>query len=127
VGAFFVLFSSLFASLAAWTRIYSDIFGQVGWINFSDVRQRKQVIAWLAWILPAIWAITFLFINLPVVMILSGGVIGSIMLFVIIFAAWHFRYAIPQSFTPGLFYDIALWVSILSILVVGIYGVVSLF
>jgi hypothetical protein len=127
VGAFFVLFSSLFASLAAWTRMYSDIFGQIGWIDFFDIRQRKNVIAVLAWAFPTIWATTYLFINLPVVMILSGGVVGSIMLFIIVYAAYHFRYKVEQSFTPGLFYDVALWVSFISIMAVGVYGVVSLF
>jgi hypothetical protein len=127
VGAFFVLFSSLFASLAAWTRMYSDIFGQIGWINFFDINQRKKVIAALAWAFPTIWAATYLFINLPVVMILSGGVVGSIMLFIIVYAAYYFRYKVEQSFTPGLFYDVALWVSIISIMAVGVYGMVSLF
>lgn len=50
VGAFFVLFSTLFASLAAWTRVFSDIFGQMGWINFHDVTKRKRVITILAWV-----------------------------------------------------------------------------
>lgn len=127
VGAFFVLFSSVFASLAAWTRIYSDIFGQLGWIDFFNLKQRMKVIGILAWTLPALWALTYLFINLPVMMILSGGVVGSILLFIIVFAALHFRYMRPQSFKSGLFYNIALWVSIVSIFAVGVYGVVSLF
>jgi hypothetical protein len=127
VGAFFVLFSSLFASLAAWTRMYSDIFGQIGWIDFFNPQQRKTVIAILAWTFPAIWATTYLFINLPVAMILSGGVVGSIMLFIIVFAAFHFRYREEQPYTPGIFYDAALWLSIVSIMGVGIYGMASLF
>src|SRR5690606_5598771 len=69
VGAFFVLFSSLFASLAAWSRLYSDIFGQLGWINFFDTAQRNKVIAILAWTVPFIWAIVYLFIEMPVIMI----------------------------------------------------------
>jgi hypothetical protein len=35
VGAFFVLFSSVFASLAAWTRLFPDIFHQLGWIQLN--------------------------------------------------------------------------------------------
>lgn len=127
VGAFFVLFSSLFASLAAWTRMYSDIFGQLEWIDFFNINQRKKVVAVLAWTFPSLWALIFLFINLPVAMILSGGVVGSLLLFIIVFAALHFRYKRIQPFRSGLFYDIALWVSIVSIFAVGLYGVVSLF
>jgi manganese transport protein len=127
VGAFFVLYSSLFAALAAWTRMYSDIFGQLGWIDFFNLDQRKKVIAGLAWALPFIWATTYLFVNLPVVMILSGGVVGSIMLFLTVFAALNFRYRnVLDAFKPGAFYDVALWISILSILGVGVYGLWSL-
>jgi len=127
VGAFFVLFSSVFAALAAWTRMYSDIFGRLGWINFFDFNQRQKVIAALSFILPIVWALTFLFINLPVMMILSGGVVGSIMLFIIVFTAWHFRYKRSQPFKVTLLYDAALWLSIISILAVGVYGLVVLF
>lgn len=127
VGAFFVLYSSLFASLAAWTRMYSDIFGQLGWIDFLDVRQRGRVIAVLAWIFPIAWALTYMFIELPVVMILFGGAVGSVMLFIIVLAAWHIKYRRPVIIQSGLFYDVAFWISIISILLVGIYGIKGLF
>jgi Mn2+/Fe2+ NRAMP family transporter len=127
VGAFFVLFSSLFASLAAWTRTYSDIFGNIGWIDFFNLAQRNKVIGVLAWTFPTLWTLTFLFINLPVAMILSGGVVGSFMLFIIVFGVIHFRYRTPPSFKPHLAYDIALWISIFSIIGVGVYGIAQLF
>ena len=101
IGAFFVLYSSLFASLAAWTRIYSDIFGQVGWINFYDDKQRGRVIAVLAWIFPIIWASLYLFIELPVMMILSGGLVGSILLFLIVFAAINESQVFPAAISRG--------------------------
>ena len=128
VGAFFVLYSSLFAALAAWTRMYSDIFSQLGWIDFFNLEHRKKVIAILAWTLPFFWAATFLFVNLPVYMILSGGIVGSVMLFVVVFAAINFRYRnVLEAFKPSTFYDVALWISILSICGVGVYGLWSLF
>jgi hypothetical protein len=127
VGAFFVLYSSLFASLAAWTRMYSDIFGQLEWIDFSDPKQRKRVIAILAWIFPLMWALTYMFIELPVVMILFGGMVGSIMLFIIVYAALHIKYRRTEIIKSGPVYDVAFWISIISIVLVGIYGVSGLF
>ncbi len=127
VGAFFVLFSSLFASLAAWTRLFSDIFGQLGWINFFDFTQRNKVIAILAWVFPFTWAAAYLFIELPVLMVLSGGVVGSFMLFIVIFAALHFKYTRTTLVTSSLLYDVAFWFSIISIFGVGVYGVVKVF
>lgn len=128
IGAFFVLFSSLFASLAAWTRMYTDIFGQLGWIDFSNLTQRSATIAVLAWAFPSLWAITYMFIELPVMMILFGGAVGSVMLFIIVFAALHIKYARSTEIKPpGPVYNFAFWLSVVSIFLVGVYGVWRLF
>ncbi len=124
VGGFFVLYSSLYASLAAWTRLFSDASGQLGWIDFRNMLQRKKLIAILAWVLPMIWALMYLFINLPVLMVLSGGVVGSFLLLVVVFAALYFKYGRTYHITSSFFYDVAFWISVISILSVGIYGIV---
>jgi manganese transport protein len=49
------------------------------------------------------------------------------MLLLIVFAGLHFRYARKQFFKPSLIYDVALWISIVSIASVGVYGLVRLF
>lgn len=126
VGAFFVLFSSVFATLAAWTRLFSDIFGQLGWINFFDNAQRKKTIAILSWIFPVIWVIAFMFIKLPVIMILFGGVVGSIMLLIVVFAAIHFRKQRVQYFKTHKLYEVAFWLSVLAITLVAVIGLVRL-
>jgi Mn2+/Fe2+ NRAMP family transporter len=127
VGAFFVLFSSVFASLAAWTRIFPDIFGQMGWINFFDLQQRKKLVSWLAWIIPMVWAMMYLFINLPVIMIISGGIVGSVLLFVIIYAAIRFKNRRAKFLPSGILYNAAFVISVISIISVGVYGLVQLF
>ncbi|MGI9544767.1 MAG: Nramp family divalent metal transporter [Cyclobacteriaceae bacterium] len=127
-GACVVLFSTLFAALAAWTRQFSDIFGQIGWINFYDLSDRKKTIAWLAWAFPLLWAAMFVFIKLPVLMVLIGGVITSVILFIVIFAVVNFRYKrLNKSFIPTLKYDVILWLSMVAIFLVGVYGLVKLF
>ena len=125
VGGFFVLYSSVYASLAAWTRLFSDASGQLGWINFRDMAQRKKLIAILAWTFPILWAAMYLFINLPVLMVLSGGVVGSFMLLVVVFAALHFKYGRTYHITSSLLYDVAFWISVMSIFMVGAYGIVK--
>ena len=127
VGAFFVLFSSLYATLAAWTRLLSDMFGQFGWIDFWNLDQRKRVVSRLAWILPMIWAAAYLFIELPVLMVLSGGVVGSVLLFLVVFAAWHFKYRRSQVISSGPVYNIAFWASVVCIIATGIYGLMKVF
>jgi len=127
IGAFITLFSTLFAALAAWTRQITDIFGQLQWIYFADQKVRKKTIAILAWVIPLLWAILYVFIQLPVLMVISGGIVGSFLLFLVVFAVIHFRYIrLNPGFKPGFSYDLFLWISILSILGVGALGIAKL-
>ena len=127
IGAFFVLFSSVFASLAAWTRLFPDIFGQLGWINFRDKDVRKKTISILSWTIPFVWAFMYLFISAPVLMILSGGIVGSFMLFLVVYAALYFRKENQGILGSGMLYKAAFWISVTSILTVGVYGLVQIF
>lgn len=122
-GAFVVLFSTLFAALAAWTRQWADIFGTIGLIRFHEMAERKKAIAILAWVIPMLWALMYVFIRLPKIMVISGGIVGSLLLFLVVYAVYHFRYKrLHPDFKPRLSYDILLWISILAIIGVGIYG-----
>lgn len=124
MGAIVVLYSTMFTATASWTRIFSDAFGQIGLINFNDQKERKRAILWMAWLFPIIWCILFLFIQLPILMILIGGFVTSILLLLVVYAAFHFRYMrLPTSLKPTLFYDIVFWLSSSSILMVGLYGI----
>ncbi len=128
IGAFITLFSTLFAALAAWTRQISDIFGQIGWIDFANLKIRKRTVAILAWVIPTLWAILFVFIKLPVLMVITGGIVGSFLLILVIYAVIHFRYVrLNPLFKPGFVYDLVLWISILSIIGVAALGIYKLF
>jgi hypothetical protein len=57
-------------------------------------------------------------------MVITGGIVGSILLFLVVFAALHFRYKRNSPFfTPSLLYDITLWISVMSIVGVGVLGI----
>lgn len=127
VGAFFVLFSSVYATLAYWTRVFPDLLGQLGWFDFSDLRKRKNLVSLLAFLFPFIWACLFCYIELPVLMVLSGGIIGSVMLLLVVFAGWHFKYGRIQVLPSGKFYNLIFWISVISIGWVAVYGLVQTF
>ena len=127
VGAFFVLFSSVFASLAAWTRLFPDIFHQLGWIKLHAANLKKKMIAILSWTIPFIWAFLYLFIHLPVLMILFGGIVGSVMLLLVVYAGIRFRNERQQILPSGKLYDFAFWISVCSIVSIGIYGLIQTF
>ena len=125
-GAFVVLFSSLFAALAAWVRMYADAFGQMGWIDFGDMAVRRRVITGLACLIPACWACAFLFVKQPVIMVIAGGVATAVILLLVVYAAVYFRYSrTHKALRPGVLYDIAFWISTLAIVAVAIYTVYS--
>ncbi|MDX1283794.1 MAG: Nramp family divalent metal transporter [Draconibacterium sp.] len=127
-GSVVVLFSTLFSALAARTRIFSDLFGGIGWIDFFDIKQRKRTIAIMAWVFPVLWLIALFWIKLPVVMVTIGGIITFFMLLIIVYGGLHFRYKQKQyGLESSKFYDVALWVSCIVIFLVGLYGAISLF
>ncbi|PZX46032.1 Nramp family divalent metal transporter [Algoriphagus chordae] len=127
-GAFFVLFSSVFATLAYWTRLFPDIFGELGWIAYDDLKTRKTWVAILAWVLPILWAIAFAFVELPAFMVLSGGVVGSVLLLLVVYAAIQFRLRNNAlNLASGFLSIILFWLSVIAIGMVSLYGIVKLF
>lgn len=124
IGAFFVLYSTLFTATASWSRIFGDAFGQLGWVKFDDEASRKRVIGMLSWAFPIIWCVLFLLIQMPVTMILLGGIATSILLLLVLWVALVFRYReLPASLSPTPTYNFFFWLSVVSILMVSFYGV----
>lgn len=127
-GAFFALYSSVFATLAYWSRLFPDIFGQLGWISSESMTDRNKWVAILSWLFPLLWVIAYLFIEIPTFMILSGGVVGSVLLLIVVFAAIIFRsknrFLKSES---GSISEIMFWLSVASIATVSAYGIFKLF
>ena len=126
IGAAFVLFSSVFATLAIWGRLFSDLFGRFGWIDFHDDGQRKKIIRWFSWLMPLCWVAAYLFINMPVLMIISGGIIGSLLLLLVVFTAIGFKKEEIPGLKSSRIYDFIFWLSVIAILGIGIYGILKL-
>jgi Mn2+/Fe2+ NRAMP family transporter len=128
MGSFAVLFSTLFAALAIRTRIFSDLFGVVGWINFGDMKSRLRTIRLIAILFPVLWTIAFLLIKLPVLMVTIGGIATFAMLFIVVFSGLWFRFGTKEKILPpGRLYYFFLLISCLAIFLVGVYGILILF
>jgi hypothetical protein len=96
-------------------------------MDFFDNEQRRKSIAILSWVFPFIWAFIFIFIKLPVAMVLAGGIITSVILLLVIWVIIHLRYKrLIEQFRPKLIYDILLWVSIASTLAIAMYGIIQI-
>lgn len=124
VGAFFVLYSTLFTATASWARVWGDAFGELGWMKFTTEADQRRTIGILSWALPAVWCLLFLFLQAPVMMVILGGIATSILLLLIVYVAFVFRYReLPLSLKPSATYDLFFWISVVSILMVSGYGV----
>ena len=84
------------------------------------------MIAVLAWIIPMVWGGLFLWFKAPGLMVMLGGIATAVILLIVLYAAIHFRYKrLPPELKPSIFYDLAFWISALSIVGVGVYSVWS--
>lgn len=123
-GAFIVLYSTLFAAVAAWGRMFGDAFGNLGWLNFYEESSRKKFIRWFAWIGPTIMAILFYIFKEPVSMVVLGGIATSIILMMVLFVAyWHRYHLLDKRLKPSIGYDIAFWISIIVICLLAVRGI----
>ncbi len=120
IGAVVVLYSTLFAALAAWTRLFSDAFGQIGLYDFQNASSRRKAIGLFAWLFPAAWGILYLVMENPKFMVIIGGIVTVVILIIVVYAALHFRYQrLDPRLRPSTVYDLALWTSSIAILLVA--------
>ncbi|MCY4187380.1 MAG: Nramp family divalent metal transporter [Bryobacterales bacterium] len=112
VGAFAVLYSTVFASTAAHCRVWADFVGMLGVYDKSDYRKRLQVIRVFVVLLLVVPCLYFMWIREPVLMVKIGGIAQAIMLPVIGGFAIFLRYRrMPGSVLPKAWVTLMLWVS----------------
>lgn len=125
-GALVVLFSTLMAALAAWSRLFSDAFSQIGWGNFQDPESRKKFVGTCAFVFPGIWAVLYLIFTAPAFMVTIGGVASAFILLIVVYAAIVMRTKwLPKELRPGRFYNIAFVLSSAAIFGVAIIMVLK--
>ena len=125
-GSVTALYSTLFVACASSTRMFTDAFAQFGLLDYGDSAVRRRWVAALAWALPLIWTLLFLYVRAPLFMVSLGGIALAALLLLVVFAAHQFRYKrLARDLRPSRSYDILLWASIAAILGVGIKALVG--
>ena len=126
VGAFAVLYSTVFASTAAHCRVWADLVGMLGAYDRSDYRLRLRAVRIFVVILLTVPCLYFMWIKEPVLMVKIGGIAQAIMLPVIGGFALYLRYKrMPRSILPKGWITLMLWVSaVLMALLMG-YSAIS--
>ncbi|MBK8390947.1 MAG: Nramp family divalent metal transporter [Saprospiraceae bacterium] len=122
IGAFFVLFSSVFTTLAYNTRIFTDLGVTLNMINLAKPNAKDNAIKFLAIVFPILWCAMYFFINSPLLMIISGGIVGSFMLLVVAYIGILFRRSRTSKIGNSIPFDLWLGLSVVSIMALGLYG-----
>jgi hypothetical protein len=81
--AFAVLFSTVFANAAGFSRVWADFFGLCGWIRWDDDRQRRRAIGVVAWLFPLICSVIYLAIQRPLLLVTFMGLCNALFLVVV--------------------------------------------
>ncbi len=112
VGAFAVLYSTVFASTAAHCRVWADLVGMLGLYDRSNYEHRLRAIRVFVVLLLTVPCLYFMWIKEPVLMVKIGGIAQAIMLPVIGGFALYLRYKrMPASILPKGWITLMLWVS----------------
>lgn len=120
--AFIALYSTLFANVAGFARLWTDLLESVGILKGHNGLQRRRFLAVVSWILPIAWGVFYLAIQKPLFLIIIMGLANSGFLLVVAYQALIYRYAhTPAELTPSRTYDCALWTSISAIAFVALW------
>jgi Mn2+/Fe2+ NRAMP family transporter len=128
IGAVAVLGSTLWAALPSWARVAANAVSLCGVFDWRDSSQRTKWIKVFTVIFPIAWGSAYLYFTSPVIMIQTGGFIGGLFLVAVAVAAWYLRQTeVDPELRGGPFFVIALAVSSILIVALGIYTAISVF
>ncbi len=126
IGAIAVLGSTLWAAIPSWARMYTNLLAVIGVLDWQDAETRLRWIRIFTVGLPIVWAIAYLFIQSPVLMVQIGGVATGIFLLAVVVAVWYLRQTEidPRLYGGGPFHGL-LVVSSIAIVLLGVYTALS--
>jgi Mn2+/Fe2+ NRAMP family transporter len=124
VGAFAVLYSTVFGATASNARLFADALSLFGLVRYNSPADRTRWVKIGCVLLPAAFATVFLTLGNPVSLVFVGALAQGIMLPFLGAAALYLLYRRTQAaLRPGLIWTILLWASVISMAVAGSYKV----
>jgi len=122
-GAFAVLYSTFFVATASLARVVPDALRVIGFGPRNEASYRRWIQGFSA-TFPFMCVLAYSVLSSPAELVLIGGVMQGIMLPMLAAAALYFRYLRSDSrITPGLFWDLLLWISAIGMLITGVWTV----
>ncbi len=127
LGAVATLYGTVFASTAAHSRLFADMFQLMGRFDADNHERRVTLRNRFVVVLTLVPVTLFFTMRSPVTMVMLGGIVQSMMLPAIGIGAIYLRHRrLPPEIAPAPLTTIALWVTTAIILVVmGYYAVLT--
>jgi Mn2+/Fe2+ NRAMP family transporter len=123
LGAIAVLGSTLWAAIPSWARMYTNLLATFGVLDWQDPVARLKWIRVFTVALPLLWAVIYLTIQSPVIMIQIAGVMTGIFLIGVVWAVyWLRRNETDARLHGGRAFAVCLAVSSVAIALLGIYS-----
>ena len=123
LGAFAVLFSTLFAATAGTGRLLADFLAVERYYPLEPDEYRRRWVRFFCVALPILGLILFATLGNPVTMVLIGGVMQAVTLPLIATAAVFLRYRrTDDRLRPGRVWDVLLWLSMFGLTFAGLYS-----
>jgi Mn2+/Fe2+ NRAMP family transporter len=128
IGAIAVLGSTMWAAIPSWSRMYTNLLATLGVLDWKDPVARLRWIRVFTVVLPILWAVCFLAIQSPVIMVQIGGVTTGIFLVAAVVAVWYLRRTeTDPRLHGGRGFSVLLVVSSVAIALLGVYTLLSVF
>jgi Mn2+/Fe2+ NRAMP family transporter len=128
IGAIAVLGSTLWASIPSWSRMYVNVLGTLGLVDWDNQASRQRWIRTFIVVLPIVWGLSYLLVSSPVIMVQIGGVMTGIFLLAVVVAVWYLRQTeVDSRIYGGRAFHVLLVISSLAIGLLGVYTVLSVF
>jgi Mn2+/Fe2+ NRAMP family transporter len=122
LGAFAVLYSTLFVATAGNSRVAADALGVYGLTKKDDATRRRWVTIFCA-VLPFTQLATYIVAPDPVLLVIIAGLAQAMLLPLLGYAALYYRYRhCDPRIAPGKAWDFFLWLSVAGLVVAGTWG-----
>ena len=122
VGAFVVLFSTVFVSTASNARLFADAAVLFRVVRTPSPERRARLVRAASVGIPVFLVIVYMIVGAPVYLVMVGALAQALMLPFLAFGALYLRYRLTAaSLRPGLTWTLLLWIAFASMTAVGLY------
>lgn len=126
LGAFAVLYSTVFGATASNARLFADALSLFGILRYRNPEDRVRWVKIGCVLLPMAFAAVYLTLGDPVSLVFVGALAQGIMLPFLGFAALYFHYRrTDAALKPGRLWMVLLWISVISMAIAGGYKIIE--